>query len=512
MNRPLHWLRLCIFCLLLPGGAVAASPMPTTDIGLGARGTRIDALIVEASERDAPVLALVGGLTGDDAGSAAIRATVNRYSRQSRRPVRLLAVPLANPDGAMLRFPPMGVAYREHAEAHALWRWLGTQAPDLVVVASMQDAGLVTALGTQPVADMGSIPARTWTGADSLQSWLEREAWTQSSSPSRSAAHVELRRRLARTPREFATQLSQHYGRDFEQPWYIAAVALVARLKLGHVEDVQRLARPWVDGTREPMARPSALAMAGHVVFTELARITGDARYTAAVRKVADLGFDDAGRMLEAMPYHDRYSDSVFMGTTILAQAGALTGERRYFAMADRHLRYMQQLVLRPDGLYRHRSDADVAWGRGNGFAALGLALTLSEMPRDAPGRAHVLKSYRDLMARLLPWQNRDGLWRNVIDHPGAFAEYSGTAMIGFALRRGLQRGWISGRDYRRAVERAWQAVNARTSSTGSLIDVCESTANLTTLEQYLQRTAILGNDPRGGAMALLFATELMEQ
>jgi hypothetical protein len=59
-------------------------------------------------------------------------------------------------------------------------------------------------------------------------------------------------------------------------------------------------------------------------------------------------------------------------------------------------------------------------------------------------------------------------------------------------------------------VERAWQAVNARTSSTGSLVDVCESTANLTTLDQYLQRAALLGNDPRGGAMALLFATELM--
>lgn len=509
MNSPCRRLRLGLICLLLPGGVLAGAPA-VTDIGLGAQGSRIDALLVEASVRDAPVLALVGGLAGADPGTAAIRATVTRYSRQARRPVRLLAVPLANPDGATLRFPPAGVAYREHAESHALWRWLGTQAPDLVVVASLQDAGLVAALGLEPVAGMGRIPARTWTGVDSLQGWLERGSWTQPTSPGDSEAHLELQRRLARTPREFAAQLSQHYGRDFEQPWYIAAVALVARLRLGDLEDVQGLAEPWVDGTKDTLARPNALAMAGHVVFTELARATGDPRYTALVRRVADLGFDEAGQMLQAMPYHDRYSDSVFMGTTILAQAGALTGERRYFAMADRHLRFMQQLVLRPDGLYRHRSDADVAWGRGNGFAALGLALTLSEMPRDAPGRAHVLQSYRDLMAALLPWQNPEGLWRNVVDHPGAFAEYSGTAMIGFALRRGLERGWIRGRDYRRAVERAWQAVNARTSSTGSLVDVCESTANLTTLDQYLQRAALLGNDPRGGAMALLFATELM--
>lgn len=505
--------RLCLLLagIVLPVVACAAAPA-ITGIGLGMRGTRVDALVVEASARDAPVLALVGGLAGDDAGSAAIRTTVASYSRQRQRPVRLLAVPLANPDGATLQFPPAGVAYREQRESHVLWRWLGTQAPDLVVIASQVDAGLVAALASQPVADMGRIPARTWSGADSLQAWLKPETWTRSTAPGRSEARTELERRLARSPRELATQLARHYGRDFDQPWYIAAVALVARLRLGELEDVRRLAEPWVDDTKDPMERPNALSMAGHIVFTELARATGDPRYTALVRKVADLGFDAAGQMLEAMPYHDRYSDSVFMGTTILAQAGALTGEARYFAMASRHLRYMQRLVLRPDGLYRHRSDVDVAWGRGNGFAALGLALSLSEMPRDAPDRAHVLKSYRELMEALLPLQDRDGLWRNVVDHPGAFAEYSGTAMIGFALQRGLDRGWIRGRDYRQAVQRAWQAVNARTSATGSLVDVCESTANLTTLQQYLDRTAILGNDPRGGAMALLFATELMQR
>jgi rhamnogalacturonyl hydrolase YesR len=198
------------------------------------------------------------------------------------------------------------------------------------------------------------------------------------------------------------------------------------------------------------------------------------------------------------------------MGTAILAQAGALTGERRYFDMADRHLRFMQKLDLRPDGLYRHQPATDAAWGRGNGFAALGLALTLSELPRDHAGYAHALQSYRSLMAALLPLQNRDGLWRNVVDHPGAYPEFSATAMIGFALRRGLDRGWIARPAYRQAVDRAWLAVNSRTSSAGGFLDVCESTARMTSLEQYLQRAATLGEDPRGGAMALLFATELM--
>jgi rhamnogalacturonyl hydrolase YesR len=172
----------------------------------------------------------------------------------------------------------------------------------------------------------------------------------------------------------------------------------------------------------------------------------------------------------------------------------------------------MEKLDLRPDGLYRHQPATDAAWGRGNGFAALGVALTLSELPRGTEAHAHALRSYRNLMATLLQWQTRDGLWRNVVDYPGAYAEFTATSMIGFALQRGLRNRWISGHRYSDAVERAWRAVNSRTSSSGTFIDVCESTARMTSLDQYLKRTAILGEDARGGAMAMLFATELMEK
>ena len=82
--------------------------------------------------------------------------------------------------------------------------------------------------------------------------------------------------------------------------------------------------------------------------------------------------------------------------------------------------------------------------------------------------------------------------------------------MIGFAMQRGLKYGWL-GHEYGQAVARAWLAVNSRTSSAGTFIDVCESTARMTSLDQYLKRAAIMGEDARGGAMAMLFATELMD-
>ncbi len=504
--------------------ALPAAGTEAFDIGLAGNGTRIDALAVAGRDANAPTVLLVGGLDGDDDTAAAVRTAVANYEklRARDRVLNLLAVPLANPERARLEFPPTGVAYREHSESHALWRWIGTHGPDLVLIAGPTNGGggsgtppasgasggasadvLVAALSGQAVAGIGRIPSRRWTSSDELRTLRAADV-------PMSEAHRELERRAARSPRALAEELAQHYGHDFDPPWYIGAIALLARVKLGDLDDVRRIVEPYVDGTKDSLASPSSLVLGGHIVFTELARRTHDARYVAAVRRAADLGFEADGQMKEAMPYHQEFSDSIFMGTAIVAQAGALTGERKYFDMAARHLAFMQNLDRRADGLYRHQPATDAAWGRGNGFAALGLTLTLAELPRDHPAYASTLASYRSLMMALLPYQNRDGLWRNVIDYPGAYAELSATAMIGYSLARGLHEGWIAGADYERAVARAWSAVNARASSNGDLVDVCESTARMTSLEQYVRRAAILGPDPRGGAMAMLFATELM--
>ena len=170
------------------------------DIGLATRGERIEALLVESASRKAPVVVLLGGLSGNDASSQAVRAAVARHELARHRGFTLLAVPVANPDSAALRFPPAGVAYRDNPESHVLWRWLGALAPDLVLIAG-NDAGLAAALGAGKVADMGRIPARAWSGD------LADLPAAKSILPS--DARQELERRRARSPRVLATQLAQ---------------------------------------------------------------------------------------------------------------------------------------------------------------------------------------------------------------------------------------------------------------------------------------------------------------
>jgi rhamnogalacturonyl hydrolase YesR len=383
-----------------------------------------------------------------------------------------------------------------------LWRWIGTHAPDLVLIVGTQDSGLAQALSNTVVAEVGRVPARSIPSAHALLA-------LKSADIPPSEAHRELERRRARTPRDLADELAHYYGHDFDPPWYIQAIALIAQIRLGHIDEVKRLAEPYVDGTKNSLERPNSLVLAGHMVFTELARRTNDPRYVPMARKVADLGFNADGTMKESMPYHDEYSDSIFMGTVMPAQAGALTGERKYFDLAARHVAFMQKIVLRPDGLYRHQPLTDAAWGRGNAFAAIGLALALSEFPHDHPEYPRLLRDFQSHMTALARMQTSDGLWRNVIDYPGAYPEFSATAMIGFSMLRGIRNGWLPAAEFQPRIDKAWQAVRERVGPEGNVVDGCESTARMKSLDEYLKRAAILGPDPRSGAMALLFATEL---
>lgn len=447
---------------------------------------------------------LIGGLNGQDDSVSRIVAETAKFEEKkaSRRGFNLISIALANPDGVPLKFPPTGVAYRENTEANVLWRWIGMHAPDLVIVAGDEDFGLAEALSGNVVAETGRIPARRVTSGKALLDVNARELKP-------SEARLEMDRRAARTPRELAEELAQVYGHDFDQPLYIQALALIARARLGQVDDVKRLVEPYVDGRKDSLARPSSLALAGHLVFADLARRTGDPRYVQMVRKIGELGFDADGRMKESMPYHDEYSDSVFMGTAIAAEAGALTGDRKYFDLAARHVAFMQKLVLRPDGLYRHSPATEAAWARGNGFPAIGLALSLPLFPKDHPDLSRLVQSFQAHMQTLAGYQDRDGLWRNVVDYPGAFAEVSATAMIGFSMLQGVRHGWLPREKFQPVIDKAWSAVLARTGPNGHMVDACESTLKLKTVDEYVRRTALFGVDARAGAMALMFATSM---
>ena len=512
-----------LLAILAAAFSLAAEP-----IGITRKGARIEAQTTREdldSTKKTRIL-LVGGIDGSKASTASVQAAMKWFAEAPpgwRKRYSLSAVPAANPDASPIGgFPPKGDAYATETEAHTLWRWIGLHAPDLVVEVRTGetfeiartlpgDASLASQVARTPPAGIGTIPSARVTvppQGQFLRALLASLDRAKFRGPS--PARLELQQRVSRSPGEVARQLARVYGQDLSEVVYIPAVALIGRLRLGEVADVERIVEPYVNGEKPSLPEKlTASHFSGHLVFGELATITGKRRYADLVRAAADHAFEAGGASKPAMPFHNEMSDGVFMGCPILAQAGRLTGERKYYDQCVRNMEFMRGLDLRPDGLYRHSPLDEAAWGRGNAFPALGLALSLTDLPDWHPGRAAMLRAFQEHMAALLPYQDSAGMWHQVVDEPGSYRELSATCMIAAAMARAVRSGWLSREKYAPAIERAWYAIRARVSPSGELVDVCTGTGKQKSLRDYLDRTAILGRDPRGGAMALLIATEL---
>jgi unsaturated rhamnogalacturonyl hydrolase len=472
-------------------------------IGLTRSGLMTEAIKLQSASENDPTVLLIGGFTIDDSARV-VKNELNAYAavHRTKRRFNLIAVPNANPGGAQLTFPPAGAAYMDDPDSHYLWRWTGVQAPDLILIAGEDPFLFAHSVSSNAVAGFGSIPARRVDAKRGLLSQLDKIE--------RSKARQEKNKRQLRSPLETARLLEAFYGHDLATAVYVPGMALMARIRMGNTAAVQKIVAPFVDGSKDSLAKPTSSHLSGHLVFGELAEKTGDKRYTQLLRRAADLGFNADGSPKESMPFHDEMSDSVFMGCPILAKAGKLTGNPKYFDMALRHFRYMAKLCRRDDHLYRHSPLHPTAWGRGNAFPALGLALTLADLPKDHPAYQEMLGAFRELLQTLSRFQDPDtGMWRQAIDHPGAYPEFSATAMIARSMLMGIRNGWLDEKEYRPRVQAAWKAVLARISDDGQVVDVCESTGKQDSLEKYLARRAILGIDARGAGMAMMLAVEM---
>jgi unsaturated rhamnogalacturonyl hydrolase len=443
-----------------------------------------------------------------------------------------------------LSFPPTGPAYQHSTlvEPHYLWRYLGQRAPDLVIDVRAGDAlkiveprelaptELVAALGRSAAGGVGTIAAlqvmvpgphhsdhRDW-----LLTTLRTARQLQLTQPS--AARRELQRRQQRSPLEVARQLASVYGHDLPRLEYIPTTALIGRIQLGQITgdrqaivDAERLLQPYL-AVEQPTTPQSGSGQAGHLLFHLLATVGTPAaqpRYQELVDVAANQMFEPNGTRRELMPFHNEMSDALYMGGPILAAAGQLAAARGDQSAADRyydaclaHLQAMRKLVLRQDGLYRHSPLDEAAWGRGNGFPAIGLTLCIDLFPDRDERRAALVTMAQQHFTALLEHQDADGMWHQVIDRAESYRELSSTCMIGWSLAHAQRQGWLEGERYKQAADRAWNAARLRIASDGQLLDVCTGTGKQPNLRAYYDREALLGKDPRGGAFALLLAVE----
>jgi rhamnogalacturonyl hydrolase YesR len=270
--------------------------------------------------------------------------------------------------------------------------------------------------------------------------------------------------------------------------------------------------RPFLSGEKPvsptPPAPNSLASLGAHAAFADVALADRDEAAARIAKAGADLILPQNPD--EVVRFGSGWTDDMYMAAAPLVRVAALTGDDRYAKAAGRMLVSYAEKLQRPDGLFVHAANAPYAWGRGNGFASLGLAEALQLLPASAPERGRLLEIFRRHVTALLGVQSADGSWRQVLDEPTSYQELTSTALFVSTMARGVRLGWLDP-SVVPAIDRGWAGLLARVAADGTLRDVCASTGAGPTKEHYLTRPITNGADDRGGAMVLLAALELHE-
>lgn len=542
----MHVIRLAVIWVLIGGfqwitaadDVANHSQRVRIPIGCTAKLTEMIAVLDQTSSDSKRLqIVLIGGLDGRKESTAAIERQLKWFDESApaelRKRIVLNAVPNARPDGnaadaASPRFPPEGGFYDAPVdrESRYLWRWLAMQAPDLVIDVRAETAdngadSLTKKLTTNSASETGVIPAISVVASSAsgqpaidLAGLMKEHSLTE-----HSPAFQELQRRQARSAEAIAADLLAFYGRDLKQVQYIPALAVVGRQRYAQLTSdadqkaiLNDIMQPFLKAKANPIPK-SGGDQAGYLIFAELASQADGKereRWTELACQAADQAFHENGEPRGLAPFHNEMSDAVFMSGPILAAAGKLTGKSKYYDACHLHLTGMRKLCLREDGLYRHSPMDQAAWGRGNGFPALGMSWAISHWPANDPRRLTLTTWQSEHLRTLLKHQDHSGCWHQVIDYPISYREFTCTAMISFAMWRGIREGYLERAEFEPAAKRGWRAIKSRIGPQGRLVDVCVGTGKQKALRDYLERPANWGVDPRGGAMALLLATEVM--
>lgn len=201
--------------------------------------------------------------------------------------------------------------------------------------------------------------------------------------------------------------------------------------------------------------------------------------------------------------------DDMYMLTILQLEAYRATGDRKYLDRdANEMVAYLDKLQ-QPNGLFYHAPDVPFYWGRGDGWVAAGMAEMLRTLPEHHPQRARILHGYKLMMAALLQYQGKDGMWRQLIDHDDAWPESSSSAMFTFAMITGVKNGWLDPITYGPAARKAWIAVTGYIDQNNDVTSVCEGTNKMNDANWYYQRKRRTG-DFHGQAPVLWAASALL--
>ena len=316
--------------------------------GLTRSRTAIPALLhheAYAEETSSTRVLLLSGLSGEKADTALALDTIRNYLEGGEpltSSIALSAVPCANPDGMALGvapengaggrpaedYPPVVGFFddRRAPEQRYLWRWVGLQAPDLIlevqsgeevswlssasatllsptIEATLMEekaGSFLAALGSHMANGLGAVPGlRLTTTAARLPEELGR-LWSvlrQTPGLRTSPARRELYVRSTRPPLGIARLMATIYGHTLEPVVYTQGMSLSGRLRLARLDStypdpsasISGIVAPYVDGDKPWFEdEPGTPALAGLIWAMQLADSSRERRYADLLVQMAD--------------------------------------------------------------------------------------------------------------------------------------------------------------------------------------------------------------------------------
>ena len=229
------------------------------------------------------------------------------------------------------------------------------------------------------------------------------------------------------------------------------------------------------------------------VIPLEISILVKDPKYLAYGKEYADRQWENP--QPDGLSAETRYwIDDMYMLTILQLEAFRATSDRKYLDRAALEMTSYLDKLQQPNGLFYHAPDVPFFWGRGDGWVAAGMAEMLRDLPSDHPQRARILRGYKLMMAAMLKFQGKDGMWRQLNAHEEAWPESSSSGMFTFALISGVKNGWLEPKTYGPAARKAWIAVSGYVDQNSDVTSVGEGTNKKNDLEYYLQRKRKTGD------------------
>lgn len=165
------------------------------------------------------------------------------------------------------------------------------------------------------------------------------------------------------------------------------------------------------------------------------------------------------------------WADGLYMVMPVMTKLYNITGNKLYLEKLYEYLSYSESIMLDEETglLYRdakyvypkhksHNGKKDF-WSRGDGWVFAGLAKVLQDLPKDDAHRDHYINMYKKMAASIVACQQKEGYWtRSLLDPehaPGP--ETSGTAFYCYGLQWGVNNGYLKGKAYQKAADKAWK-------------------------------------------------------